>query len=185
MKRKWIKFIIFAIVFFFIGIIIWKKINHKSTDEIFQEKTELFYENQDGFEKIVEYVSGFDFRSITENNEIRTEVMVNGIMFRLSEWESDYVLSLYPKKELLSQLMNNDEKEFILRVIGESSRMSVGYDKKSYNIVVIRFSIKDKRLENIMANLVWHNSDYEPMADWVYFLDDNWLIECMGLGKVK
>lgn len=102
MKRKWIKFIIFAIVFFFIGIIIWEKINHKSTDEIFQEKTELFYENQESFEKVVEYVSGFDFRSITENNEMRTDVIVDGITFRLSEWESDYVLSLYPKKIIIT-----------------------------------------------------------------------------------
>ena len=83
--------------------------------------------------------------------------------------------------------MNNDEKELILRVIGESSRMSVGYDKKSYNIVVIRFSIKDKRLENIMANLVWHNSqsNYETLTSWVYPLNANWQIECMGLDNVK
>lgn len=63
--------------------------------------------------------------------------------------------------------------------------MTIRYEKKKYDIITITFSIEDARLENIMANLVWHNSDYEPMADWVYYLDDNWLIECMGLDNVK
>lgn len=60
-------------------------------------------------------------------------------------------------------------------------------DKKNYSNVIVTFSIEDARLESIMANLVWHNpqSDYETLTSWVYPLNANWQIECMGLDKVR
>lgn len=182
MKNKIIKFSIFAAVFLCIGSILWNKINHESTDEIFQEKTEQFYENQEKFEKIVEYVSGFDYSSITENNEMWTDVMIDGIVFRLTEGRRGYVISLYPTKTLLLQLMDSEEKELVVNVIGESSDMDIYYDKKSYNILAVYFSIEDTRLEDARGSLVWHNLTYKPMADWEYPLDENWTIAAMGVG---
>lgn len=182
MKKKIITVIIFAIVLSFIGIIIWNKVNYISTDEIFQEKKEQFYENQESFEKVIAYVSEFDFRSITVNNDMRTDVVVDGITFRLTEWESDYTLSTYETKALLSQLMNNDENAMILNIIGENSSMSIKYDKKSYNLLAVLFSIKDTRLEDAWGSLIWYNSNYEPRGDWFYPLNDNWTIAAMGVG---
>lgn len=181
MKKKIISVIIFAIMFSFIGIIIWNKINHKSTDEIFQEKKEQFYENQESFEKVIEYVSEFDFCSITENNEMRTDVVVDGITFRLTEWESDYTLSTCTTKALLSQLMNSDESALILNVIGESSSMSISYDKKSYNLLAVRFSIEDTGLEDVWGSLIWYDLDYK-LGGGFYPLNDNWMIDAMGVG---
>lgn len=182
MKKKIITFTIFAAVFLFVGIIIWNKSKHKSTDEILQEKAEQFYENQESFEKIVAYASGFDVRSITENNKMRADVVIDGITFRLKEKESEYVLSHYPAKTLLSQLMDSDENEPVVNVIGERSSMSICYDKKSYSNIMVVFSIEDSRMENVMAKLIWHNSDYEPKGDLIYSLNDNWTIAAMGMG---
>lgn len=182
MKKKMITLTIFVAVFLFVGIIIWNKVNYISTDEIFQEKKEQFYENQESFEKVIAYVSEFDFRSITENNEMRTDVVVDGITFRLTEWESDYTLSTYATKALLSQLMNSDESAMILNVIGESSSMSISYDKKSYKLLAVRFLIEDTRLEDAWGSLIWHDSNYEPRGDWFYPLNDNWTIVAMGVG---
>lgn len=182
MKRKVIKLIIFAALMIFTGIIIWKKISYISTDEIFQEKSEQFYENQESFEKIITYVSNFDFRSIIENNEIKTDIMVDGIMFRLMERENDYTLSPISTSKLLQQLTNSDGNALILSVIGEGSSMSISYDKKRYNILAVRFSIEDTRLEDAWGSLIWHNLTYKPMADWEYPLDENWTIATMGVG---
>ena len=179
MNKKIVRFAIFAVIFFFAGIFIWKKINHKSSGEILQEKAEQFYENQENFEKVIAYISELDYRSITENNEIRTDVIVDGITFRLSEWESEYILSLYPAKILLSQLLNNDERAAIIDIIGES-RISIYYDK-NYNNTSVVFSIEDVGLEHEMTRLVWHNSDYEPSGDWIYQLNDNWMIISLGV----
>lgn len=185
--KKVIKFIIFATVILFIGSIIWKRISHKSTDEIFQEKAEHFYENQESFEAIVEYVRGFDFRSIIESNKMWSDVKIDGITFRLEKlgMEDNYGLCLYSTKELLLQLLNTDKKTSVVHVIGENSDMTICYEKKKEDIITIIFSIEDKRLENVMARLVWHNSDYEPMADWVYPLNENWTIIALGRDKVK
>lgn len=187
MKKKIIRFIIFVAVFLLIGIIFWKKINEKSEEEIFQEKVEQFYENQESFEKIVAYVSGYNYHQITENNKMWTDVIINGVTFRLEEWRNNYTLSLYSRKELLSQLLNDDEYTSFINVIGEESRMEICYDKKSYTVKFIIFTIYDTRIENVMASLIWHNpqSDYETLTSWVYPLNANWLIECMGLDKVK
>lgn len=89
-----------------------EKINYKSTDEIFQGKSEQFYENQESFESIVEYVNRFDLRSITENNEMWSDVKIDGITFRLEKLgrEDYYGLSLYSTREVLLQLLNTDKK---------------------------------------------------------------------------
>lgn len=183
MKRKVKMFIILTTVFLFVGkLILFPKDINKSVDKILQKKAEQFYENQESFEKIVTYVSEIDFCSITENNEMWTDVIIDGIMFRLEDGRNNYALSYYPTETLLSHLMDDDENTLVINVIGEDSDIDIYYDKKSYNIVAVHFSIEDTRLKYARASLIWHTLDYEPKGDWIYPLDDNWTIAAMGVG---
>lgn len=187
MKNKKIEFIIFAVVIFIVGIFIWKKSTHKSrneiVEEIYQEKAEQFYENHESFEKIVTYVNDFDFRSITEDNESGAEIIIDGISFKLldsKKWENSYTLNLYSKRTLFLQMLEEDEKTSVVNVIGEGRSMIIYYDKNNYKVNCINFTIYDTRLKFAEANLTWHTSDYELIADWVYPLNENWTIAFMG-----
>ena len=187
MKNKKIEFIIFAVVIFIVGIFIWKKITYKSrneiVEEIYQEKAEQFYENQESFEKIAAYVNDFDFCSITEDNESGAEIMIDGIRFKLfdsKKWESSYTLDLYSKRTLFLQMLDEDEKTSVVNVIGEGRNMVIDYDKKNYKVNYINFTIYDTGVKFAEANLAWHASDYELIADWVYPLNENWAIAFMG-----
>ena len=186
MKNKKIKFIIFAVVIFIVGIFIWNKSRHRTrneiVEEIYQEKAEQFYENQKSFEKIVTYVNEFDYRSITENNEAGADVMIDGIKFKLFDRKGNYKLELYSKRTLLLQMLDDDEKTSVVNVIGEDRSMGIYFNKNDYMVNCINFSIYETRLEFATANLVWHTSDYELIADWIYPLNENWTIAVMGEG---
>ncbi len=182
-KKQILKFTLLLIVISCGIITFFLKINKKSTDEICQEKANLFVENQEYFEKLIGYVEKLDYSSIIGASPSESEITIDGLQFYLYEMEEKYELSILSKLSQLTQkVMDKDGEAAIMEIIGKSQELSIYYDKQNRDIVDVLIQINDPELENVSVNLIWHNIGFAEniKTNWVIRLDDNWHMEMMG-----